>query len=278
MKTIHVVEETLPEAWEKAVIRTWNEGAAFPTEYDQKERDDPPSKDVTALIHVTDPMKEPRIHRAFPGGLDDLEKYRLEVVRGVHNHWVAPEDGKWQYTYHQRLFEYDVPGGGTVDQIAACIDKLKQCGYTRRALACTWKPWEDIGIGDPACLQSLWMRVEEGKLNMSIFIRSNDAFKAGFMNMWAFIELQKYIADQVGVGVGEYVHFATSFHIYGSYFDEFKGFLKTVENREPEDRVYTTKFAIPFFIEGCDTLLQEPDMPEEKRELVRQRKKYLSIL
>jgi len=31
-----------------------------------------------------------RIHRAFPGGLEDLEIYRQEVVDGVHDHWIAP--------------------------------------------------------------------------------------------------------------------------------------------------------------------------------------------
>ena len=105
MKTIHVVERTLPMAWEKAVIACWQQGERFPTQYDRQ--DDPNSRDVTAMIHVTDPMSEPRLHRAFPGGLEDLEKYRAEVLYGVHDHWIAPEEGKWEYTYHERLFQYD---------------------------------------------------------------------------------------------------------------------------------------------------------------------------
>jgi len=278
MKTIHVVEETLPRAWENAILECWKNGCNFPTEYDnKKDRNDPPSKDVCALIHVTDPMKEPRIHRAFPGGLDDLEKYRLEVVHGVRNHYMDDLDNPdcWTYTYNRRLFEYDVPGKATVNQIDACISKLKECSFTRRAIAITYQPWNDVGTDDPPCLQNLFFRVENGKLNMSIFIRSNCAYDAAFMNMWAFVELQKYVADRVGVDVGEYVHFATSFHIYGSNFDRFKGFLKTVEKRTFEERTYTTKFAIPFFIEGCDQLLNEEGMPEDKKQLIIARKKYL---
>ncbi len=87
-------------------------------------------------------------------------------------------------------------------------------------------------------------------------MRSNDAFKAAFMNMFAFIELQKLIADEISkklgrtIAVGQYTHMADSFHIYGSYFEEFKGFLDTVEKRSFEDRVWTMEFAEPMFAEA----------------------------
>jgi thymidylate synthase len=270
MKTIHVVEKTLPEAWEKAVIACWSQGDSFPTQYDKPE--DPQSRDVTAMIHITEPMAEPRIHRAFPGGLDDLEKYRAEVLYGVHDHWIDPAAGKWEYTYHERMFRYDVPGlDQPIDQIAGSIAMLKECGYTRRAQAVTWKAWEDIGISDPACLQRMHFRVQRGKLNLNVHMRSNDAFKAAFMNMYAFIELQIEVARAVGVEVGEYCHIADSFHIYGSYFNEFEGFLKLVANRAPEDRVWSTAHGLPLYIEGCKTLLAEPEMPSEKKNQVRRR-------
>ena len=126
MESIHIVEDSLPMAWEQAVAACWNQGESFATEYDKP--GDPRSRDVTAMIHVRRPFDEPRIHRAFPGGLDDLEKYRCEVLYGVHDHWVDPAQGKWEYTYHQRLFEYDVPGRGVFDQMAGVVEKLKEKG------------------------------------------------------------------------------------------------------------------------------------------------------
>ncbi len=273
MKSIHIVEPSLPLAWEKAVVACWYDGESFRTEYDRP--DDPPSKDVAAMIHVTAPFVEPRIHRAFPGGLDDLEKYRSEVLYGVHNHWVDPSVGKWEYTYHERMFEYDVPGVGVTDQIAGVIEKLKASGHTRRAQAVTWQVWNDMNIDDPACLQRMWFRIADGKLNMTAHMRSNDAFKAAFMNMHAFTELQRMVAAEVGVAPGEYIHIADSFHIYGSYFSEFEGFLKTVQQRDPEDRVYTSDFANDFFVDGCDALLAEDDMPVAKKAMVEARKAEL---
>ena len=273
MKSVHIIEASLPMAWERAVLACWEQGENFPTEYDKP--GDPNSRDIIAMIHVTKPFEEPRIHRAFPGGLDDLEKYRAEVLYGVHDHWVDPAAGKWEYTYHERLFEYRVPGVGVFNQIATVIEKLKAVPYTRRAQAITWQVWNDMTIADPACLQRLWFRISDGKLHLNVHIRSNDAFKAAFMNMYAFTELQRIVAKEIGVEPGEYIHIADSFHIYGSYFDEFEGFLKTLETRSPDQRVYTTDFALDFFIEGCDALLAEEDMPSEKKALVQKRKEEL---
>ncbi len=275
MKSIHIIERTLPMAWEKAVTACWEQGESFPTQYDRPQ--DPNSRDVTAMIHVTEPLCEPRIHRAFPGGLDDLEKYRAEVMYGVHDHWINPQAGKWEYTYHERLFEYDPPWdtGRVIDQIEECVRMLKECPYTRRAQAVTWKAWEDLGISDPACLQRLWFRIENDRLNMNVHMRSNDAYKAAFMNMYAFVELQASMAERLDVQVGDYIHIADSFHIYGSYFGEFEGFLKTVRTRPPEARVWKSTGAVRMFIEGCDALLAEDDMPVDKKELVQLRREEL---
>jgi len=279
MKSIHVQERTLPEGWETAVRRCWNEGARFQTQYDKP--GDPESRDVVCLIHVTEPFAEPRIHKAFPGGLEDLEVYRAEVLYGVHDHWVAPEEGKWEYTYHERLRAYRVPGiAEPIDQIAAAVRLLREAPYTRRAQAVTWQAWQDVGIADPACLQRVWLRVEKDeaggpdRLNLAIHIRSNDAFKAAFMNMFAFTELQQEVARDLGVEVGEYVHMADSFHIYGSYFAEFEGFLKMIEARP--DRYFTSEFARPMFEDGARRVLAEDDLPDEKRAAMEKRLEELT--
>jgi len=301
MESIYVKARTLPEAWEQAVRACWEKGARFRTQYDKP--DDPESRDVACLIHVAEPFAEPRIHKAFPGGLEDLEVYRAEVLYGVHDHWIAPEEGKWEYTYHERLRAYKVPGRAEpIDQIAEVVRMLKETPYTRRAQAVTWQAWKDLGIHDPACLQRMWFRVEEGRdgradatlrssaslraysaeasasaakagstsrLNLAIHIRSNDAFKAAFMNMYAFTELQREVARELGVEPGEYVHVADSFHIYGSYFAEFEGFLRLVEKRP--DRYYTTAFARPVFEDGVRRVLAEADLPAEARAAIQKR-------
>ena len=71
---IFVTADCLPEAWEKAVLAVWDNGLEVKTQYDKPE--DPPSKDATVVITVTNPLGEPRIHKNFPGGPAELEAYR----------------------------------------------------------------------------------------------------------------------------------------------------------------------------------------------------------
>ena len=247
-------------------MEVWEFGRPISTQYDKP--DDPPSRDAAVMLTINNPMQEPRIHRCFPAGFNDLEKYRAEVLYGAHDHWVG-EGTKWKYTYHDRITRT-----GGIDQLEIIVDLLKDCPHTRRAQVITWNVQTDLGSEDPPCLQRLWFRVVEGRLDMHGHIRSNDAFKAGFMNMYALIELQAMVAERLGVPVGVYRHFADSYHIYGSYFNEFEGFLKTVKTRSFHDRTITTDECREFFLEGCTELLCE-ELPDKVREQIDYRKRKL---
>ncbi len=246
--------QCLAEAWEKSLVALYRDGCDVRTEYDKP--DDPPSKDCTMTIVVRDPLAEPMIHRDFPGGLEDLQEYVMEVLDGIKDHCVRcsaddPDDTRWEYTYHQRLFGYSVPGlDQTYDQIALITGRLARAPHTRRAQAITWKVWEDNFCYDPACLQSIWCRLLPGEdkvwvLNTNVRFRSNDAYKAAFMNMFALAQLQVRIAERITalsgqeVKLGRYVHQADSYHIYGAYFEEFeKRFLRALETRTFEQRTF----------------------------------------
>jgi len=256
---LHVRGRTAPEAWEKSVLELWERGVRVRTEYDRE--DDEPSRDSTMVLVVDEPMAEPRIHLAFPGGIEDLEKYRQEVLFGVHDHWIRPEEDKWTYTYHQRLAAYapvaDLSSSKVkspfppVDQIQYIIDKLAGSPHSRRAQGITWMPTADPATDDPPCLQRIWCRLlptEDGHaLNMNSHWRSRDAYKAAFMNIYALTDLQRWLAEEIGrkmgkpVSVGRYVDISDSYHIYGAYFQEFnERFLKLVRERPFEKRVWRT--------------------------------------
>jgi thymidylate synthase len=251
---LFVEGDNLAEVWEKSLVSLHKNGCDVKTEYDKP--DDPPSKDCTMLMVVKNPLSEPMIHREIPGGLEDLQEYVMEVLEGIKDHCVRkpgedPNDTRWEYTYHQRLFDYSVPGlDNHFDQIELMAKKLSETPYSRRAQAITWKVWEDNFCFDPACLQSIWCRLLPGeddtwRLNMNVRFRSNDAYKAAFMNMFALVQLQNKIAGRINklsgknVVLGRYVHEADSYHIYGSNFKEFQErFLKALENLKFENRTF----------------------------------------
>jgi thymidylate synthase len=234
---LSITADCLPEAWEKAVLAVWDQGFEVKTQYDKP--DDPPSRDATVMIAVSDPFNEPRIHKNFPGGPEELEAYRQEVVNGIHDHWIDPAAGKWTYTYHERLFAYSPVADlrnrngskpfKAVNQVQYIIDYLAQAGHSRRAQAVTWMPTADPRTDDPPCLQRIWCRLVrndagEWVLNMNTHWRSRDLYKAWFMNVYALTDLQRTMAEAISakrgepVRVGRYVDISDSLHIYGSYF------------------------------------------------------------
>lgn len=280
--------ENIPEAWEKAVLDVYDKGVEVKTEYDKPE--DPPSLDATVMVEIKNPLGEPRIHKNFPGGPTDLEIYRQEVVLGIHDHWINPLEGKWTYTYHERLFDYkpDLTLLGlkglvaglekgepiimeSVNQIDYMIDKLSQVPYSRRVQATTWMPTSDPKTDDPPCLQRIWCRMlrnEEGELvlNMNSHWRSRDLYKAWFMNVFAITDLQKLIAEEISekrkekIKVGRYMDISDSLHIYGSYRnEELEKEIKKMRNSSYRERAWNSETLKPIFEEVRKNLEEDVD-------------------
>jgi thymidylate synthase len=289
--------ETIPEAYERAIREVWEQGVGVRTEYDHP--DDPPSRDATVIITVENPFGQPRFHRSFADGLGGLSEYVMEVVHGAHDYWVKPReeilkgvestDTRWTYTYHGRLFEYEIEDV-IVDQVDYLVNKLSSTGYSRRAQAITWNPKLDPPTDDPPCLQRIWGRLIEddnGDLvfNMNTHWRSRDLFKAWFENVIALTTLMRKIAERISeagsrpVRLGRYVDISDSLHIYGSYFRELEGdpergiksFFDKLASRSFEDRTWSSEFVRPHFIDdgigkGLRPMLaREDEMPEEVR-------------
>ena len=275
MPVISITAECLPEAWEKAVLKVWDNGLEVKTEYDKPQ--DPPSKDATVIVTVTNPFGEPRIHKNFPGGPAELEAYRQEVVNGIHDHWINPAAGKWTYTYHQRLFAYSQEPNASkspekINQIQYIIDKLSEVSHSRRAQAITWLPSADVKTDHPPCLQRIWCRLlpcESGELtlNMNTHWRSRDLYKAWFMNVYAITELQRIIADEISrkinqpVAVGSYVDISDSLHIYGSYFDNVAEEVAKMRQTHFSERSWqSTHSAFKTMMEEArENLAKDPD-------------------
>ena len=257
---LHVTETSLAAGYEQALVSLYHNGVRFKTQYDKPGA--PPSLDATLNLTVLDPLAEPMIHKAFPGGIEDLREYVLEV-QGIKDHWVKnmndPKDTRWEYTYHGRLANYGSwqesgkrVGPFNVDQIENVIAKLAKQPFTRQAQMITWMPNIDLDCYDPPCLQSLWYRLMEEDddsaywLNCNIRFRSNDAWGASFMNMFGFVMFNKEIIaagieKRLGkpVKIGRLNWQADSYHIYGKDIADAKARLfDRLATTTLEDRTY----------------------------------------
>lgn len=206
---------TLPEAYHKALRLLSNNGVEVPCpDYNTSQ------KEISLTMVVEHPLQEPMISRLMIGGPHELEQYRQEMLDGILDFEI--ERGNWAYTYHDRIAK----------QVPFVIEDLKRNPYSRRAVIVV-RDWEyDSQSTDPACLQHIQYFVRDNKLHCKVLMRSNDACKATFMNAFAFIMLQKRIADELGYEVGTYTHRANSFHCYAADYKLLEGYVKRYESGE----------------------------------------------
>lgn len=106
------------------------------------------------------------------------------------------------------------------DQLKKVIEQLKNNHDTRQA-------WISIYDGkekntyqyDTPCTIGVGFRIQDNKLHMTVVMRSNDLV-FGFCNdQYCFSKLQEMVANEVGVEVGTYTHFAQDLHIYERHYN-----------------------------------------------------------
>lgn len=121
------------------------------------------------------------------------------------------------------------------DQIEKIIELLSKDPNSRRAVININTPNERvIETKDEPCTIGLQFLIRNNKLYCTAIMRSNDVYLGFPYDVAFFTELQKYIADRLGVGYGDYTHFATSLHVYARDLEK----LVAIRNK-PESKRFT---------------------------------------
>ncbi len=101
-------------------------------------------------------------------------------------------------------------------------------------------------IMDEICTIALQFYINDGKLDCTGIMRSNDAFGCLPYDLAFFTELQKTVAHRLNIPTGSYTHFAVSFHAYERDFEK----LRNVGKMETPPKVTVDFSAI------CSNMIQ----------------------
>lgn len=119
------------------------------------------------------------------------------------------------------------------NQYQQVIDTLIKNQSSRRAIINLNVPDRHRAeIKDEICTIALQFYVNDGKLDCTGIMRSNDAYGCLPYDLAFFTELQKSIARKVGVDVGSYTHFAVSFHSYERDWNKLEKALTTKKSQQ----------------------------------------------
>ena len=128
------------------------------------------------------------------------------------------------------------------DQVAQVIDTLKRDPCSRRAVINFDVPnTERFETKDEICTIALVFELREGKLDCTGIMCSNDVWLGTPYDVVFFTELQKHIANKLGVGYGKYTHFAVSLHAYTKDIDRVHE-VWGVDNGSPHLKFDIEKF------------------------------------
>jgi thymidylate synthase len=193
-----VRDEYIEGAWIKILNIIMRFGSIKESQYSEDQKE---IIGLMSIIEKEDP-NNPKVGHSFDFTIEGLEDYYPQVLTGKRIDGV-------EYTYGQRL--RDNKG---IDQIAKMIEKLKKTRFTRRAIAFTWDVATDYDNEKSPCLNVVHAIVQDEKLFLTAYFRSNDMYNAWPKNAFALRKLQGMIAEKVGIGLGSLCIISNSAHIY----------------------------------------------------------------
>jgi len=101
------------------------------------------------------------------------------------------------------------------NQIQYVADKLIANPDTRHAAISIYDGKEnDKYKNDTPCTYAIQFTVLHNKLNMSVYMRSNDLWYGFCIDQYCFSSLQKLMSEMTGYDVGTYYHHAHNLHLY----------------------------------------------------------------
>lgn len=110
-----------------------------------------------------------------------------------------------------------------INQFQKAYEQLKKDPDTRQATIVFFDPNRDYSeTKDKPCTNLIRFMIRENKLNMTVFMRSNDIWFGTPYDIFNFTMLQEIMAGMLNVEVGVYNHIVDSLHIYETHFEKAK--------------------------------------------------------
>ncbi|MFC4117243.1 thymidylate synthase [Nonomuraea zeae] len=139
----------------------------------------------------------------------------------IWDEWAAP-DGDLGPIYGVQWRSWPTPDGGHVDQISEVLRTLRDNPDSRRIIVSAWNVADIPQMALPPCHAFFQFYVADGKLSCQLYQRSADLFLGVPFNIASYALLTHMIAEQVGLGVGDFVWTGGDCHIYDNHEDQVR--------------------------------------------------------
>jgi len=153
----------------------------------------------------------------------------------LHEHGVsiwdewADENGDLGPVYGAQWRSWPAPDGRQIDQVAQVIETLRRDPDSRRMIVSAWNVAEIPRMRLAPCHLLFQFYVADGRLSCQLYQRSADVFLGVPFNIASYALLTHMVAQQAGLGVGEFIWTGGDCHLYLNHLEQ----AETQLSREP---------------------------------------------
>jgi thymidylate synthase len=149
--------------------------------------------------------------------------------RIVSDHEFATWAGTLGNVYGAQWRDWRTPGGGSIDQLARLVERIRKTPDSRRHIVTAWNPAEVDAMALPPCHALFQFFVLDGELSCQLYQRSADLFLGVPFNIASYALLTCMVAQVCDLKSGDFVHTFGDLHLYDNHLDQAREQLR----REP---------------------------------------------
>lgn len=158
--------------------------------------------------------------------------------RGVRiwNEW-ADENGELGPVYGHQWRSWPDYKGGTIDQISAVLDQIKNNPDSRRMIVSAWNVAEVSNMALPPCHTLFQFYVANDRLSLQLYQRSADTFLGVPFNIASYALLLLMVAQVCELQPGDFIHTTGDTHLYLNHLEQARLQLTRTPRRLPVMRL-----------------------------------------
>lgn len=154
------------------------------------------------------------------------ELYKSEMAefkrKVLEDDAFAAAYGELGDVYGKQWRAWKTTAGETIDQLKDVISTIKSNPDSRRLIVTAWSPEDVPAMALPPCHTMFQFYVADGKLSCQLYQRSGDIFLGIPFNIASYALLTHMIAQECGLGVGDFVHTLGDAHIYVNHLQQIE--------------------------------------------------------
>jgi len=138
---------------------------------------------------------------------------------GIWDEW-ADAEGELGPVYGYQWRSWPSPDGGSIDQIAGVIERIRRDPCSRRHVVSAWNPADVDRMALPPCHALFQFHVADGRLSCQLYQRSADLFLGVPFNIASYALLTLMVARVTELAPGELVHTLGDAHVYLNHLQQ----------------------------------------------------------